>query len=49
MKTVLASHIFMMDSSYFKEAKPSIDKEQKKKARVFRLLRAAEAHTHLET
>ena len=41
MKTTLASHIFMMGNSYFEEAKPSIDKEQKKEARVFRLLSLA--------
>lgn len=38
-----------MDNSYFKEAKPSIDKEQKKEAAVFRLIRAAETCNHFKT
>ncbi|XP_025948598.1 protein LKAAEAR1 [Dromaius novaehollandiae] len=46
-KAMLASHIFMMDNSYFSKAKPSIDTEQKKEARVFGLLRAAEARNRL--
>jgi len=46
---MLASHIFVMDNSDFKEARPNIDKEQKKEARVFRLFRAAEARNRLKT
>lgn len=49
MKTSLALYAFMMDNSYFEEAKPSIDKEQKKEARVFRLIRAAETCNHFKT
>lgn len=49
MKTPLASYVFVMDNSYFKEAKPSIDEEQKKEAVVFRLIRAAETCNHFKT
>ena len=49
MNSMLASHVFKMDNSYFKEAEPSIDKEQKKEAGVLGLLRAAEAHNPLDT